>query len=67
MKLYKIKTNDNDIYIQYIIIGVNGIKAVPTLESEEAAIYEEDKANVYLDILNKENKNEFILEECGEI
>lgn len=69
MKLYKIRISDSDIYIKCIIIGLNGIKAVPSIDEEEAAIYEEDKANAYMNMLNEENKGKIIfeLEECGEI
>jgi len=63
MKLFRIKSNDLNMYVEYIIIGVNGIKVLPTRQQKRAGIYEQDKAEKYVEMLNKENTTlEFVLE-----
>ena len=36
MKLFRIKSNDLNMYVEYIIIGVNGIKVLPTRQQKRA-------------------------------
>lgn len=64
MKYYRIKLKDDKLYVRCIMIGDKPfIKPAITLLKEEATIYEEDKANYYLETLNEEFQDSFELEE----
>lgn len=74
-KLFKIycsnKNNDDiKIYVNAVLFGSNPfIQIMPAFSPENAAIYEEEKAQKYIDMLNEENKDTdiyFYMEEYNE-
>lgn len=70
MKLYKIKLMGADLYIRAVYFDTSGgevkLGIIPAFEDEEAAIYEEDKAKKYCEVLNEQNKEaNFIMEEVN--
>nr|DAU89339.1 MAG TPA: hypothetical protein [Caudoviricetes sp.] len=59
-KLYRIRI-DNYGYVKAIVFDIEPtLRVIPTMEIEEAGIYEEDKAKYYCNTLNYENQSKNI-------
>lgn len=70
MKLFKIKLMGSDIYIRGVLMSFENdnlkVEAILTSNTDEIGIFEEDKAKVYVEELNKQHDaNIFILEETN--
>lgn len=70
-ELARIKIIDCDVYIKCIIFELEGLRIIPD-DKSEAAIYELDKAEKYVKILNEQNTQtifeieKLIKEDCNE-
>ena len=67
MKLFKIKIMGSDIYIRGVLMSFEKdnlkVEAILTSNTDEIGIFEEDKAKIYVEELNKQHdENIFVLE-----
>ena len=68
MKVYKIKLMGADLYVKAVYFDTSSgevqLGIIHAFDEEEIAIFEEDKAKIYCEELNKQHEEiQFILEE----